>query len=75
MLINPDQIGQEALDQPNEVEEWQSVCSQILNAIWKAKGSNIFHKPVDTVKLHLPDYYTVVKNPMDLGTIKVFSNI
>jgi hypothetical protein len=74
LLQNPLSISPEALDANNEPEEWHSVCTQIFNTIWKSKGANIFHKPVDTVKLHLPDYYTVVKNPMDLGTVKVKSS-
>lgn len=70
LLSNPLSISPEALDQNNEPDEWYSVCTQIFNALWKLKGANIFHKPVDTVKLHLPDYFTVIKNPMDLGTAK-----
>ena len=30
----------------------------------------IFHEPVDPVKLGIPDYPNVIKNPMDFGTIK-----
>lgn len=29
-----------------------------------------YQKPVDPVALALPDYYEVVKKPMDLSTIK-----
>ena len=29
-----------------------------------------FKTPVDAIKLNIPDYHTIVKNPMDLGTIK-----
>ncbi len=29
----------------------------------------IFNKPVDPVYLRLPDYFDVIKNPMDLGSI------
>ena len=70
LLLDPTKIQQEIVDRPLEQEEWESVSMQILNAVWKTRGGNIFHKAVDTVKLHLPDYFTVVKNPMDLGTIK-----
>nr|GMC55607.1 transcription factor GTE8-like [Ipomoea batatas] len=30
----------------------------------------VFNEPVDPVKLNIPDYFTVIKHPMDLGTIK-----
>ena len=29
-----------------------------------------FKTPVDSIKLNIPDYHNIVKNPMDLGTIK-----
>ncbi|XP_034035129.1 bromodomain-containing protein 3-like [Thalassophryne amazonica] len=42
----------------------------VITAMWKHKFSWPFHAPVDAVALHLPDYYRIIKNPMDLGTIK-----
>ena len=27
-------------------------------------------QPVDPAELNLPDYFEIIKNPMDLGTIK-----
>ncbi|KAM9385649.1 bromodomain testis-specific protein [Pholidichthys leucotaenia] len=42
----------------------------VIKALFKHSYSWPFHKPVDAVGLCLPDYYTVIKNPMDLGTIK-----
>jgi bromodomain-containing protein 4 len=29
-----------------------------------------FNKPVDTVKLEIPDYLDIIETPMDFGTIK-----
>lgn len=40
--------------------------------IWKARGCNIFHRPVDVKELGLDDYNNIIEHPMDLGTIKVF---
>jgi hypothetical protein len=46
---------------------WQEKCFLILDSILKQKRAGIFKQPVDPVKEHLPDYFTVIKNPMDLG--------
>uniref|UniRef100_A0A3B4ZTQ4 Bromodomain-containing protein 2 n=1 Tax=Stegastes partitus TaxID=144197 RepID=A0A3B4ZTQ4_9TELE len=42
----------------------------VIKALWSHQYSWPFQQPVDAVALHLPDYYTIVTNPMDLGTIK-----
>nr|CAB3454408.1 unnamed protein product [Digitaria exilis] len=34
------------------------------------KGGWLFHKPVDPVLYGIPDYFDVICNPMDLGTVK-----
>lgn len=34
------------------------------------KSAHIFLKPVDPVYWEIPDYFDVIKNPMDLGTIQ-----
>ena len=36
----------------------------------KHRWSWPFHEPVDPVKLCIPDYFDVIKNPMDMSTIK-----
>ncbi len=54
-----------------EKESWTVSALEILNAVKKAKGAKVFHYPVDYVKLGISDYPDIVKNPMDLGTIKV----
>jgi hypothetical protein len=42
----------------------------LVKGMWKHQHGWPFHSPVDTVKLRLPDYFTIIKKPMDLGTIK-----
>ncbi|CAK6441333.1 unnamed protein product [Pipistrellus nathusii] len=51
----------------NQLQYLQRV---VLKALWKHSFSWPFQQPVDAVKLELPDYYTIIKNPMDLSTIK-----
>ncbi|XP_007253516.3 bromodomain testis-specific protein isoform X3 [Astyanax mexicanus] len=42
----------------------------VIRALWRHHFSWPFRQPVDAVQLNLPDYYTIIKNPMDLNTIK-----
>ncbi|KAL3871462.1 hypothetical protein ACJMK2_039458 [Sinanodonta woodiana] len=42
----------------------------VMKAVWRHQFAWPFHQPVDADKLGLPDYYTIIKHPMDLGTIK-----
>ncbi|XP_021717213.1 transcription factor GTE7-like [Chenopodium quinoa] len=46
------------------------MCAQVLSKLMKQKAGYIFNEPVDVVGLGLHDYHTIVKRPMDLGTIK-----
>lgn len=49
-------------------------CSEILKELFAKKHCSYawpFYNPVDVNALGLHNYYDIVKNPMDLGTIKV----
>ncbi|XP_006652846.2 transcription factor GTE2-like [Oryza brachyantha] len=45
-------------------------CDQILAKLRKDKRSIWFNAPVEVDRLGLHDYHTVIKCPMDLGTVK-----
>lgn len=45
--------------------------NQIIEQIEADPKSFDFLEPVDTVALGLDDYLTIIKNPMDISTIKV----
>ncbi|CAA2992807.1 transcription factor GTE10-like isoform X2 [Olea europaea var. sylvestris] len=45
-------------------------CETLLNRLMAHQYGWVFNEPVDTVKLNIPDYFNVIKHPMDLGTIK-----
>ncbi|KAJ7970695.1 Transcription factor like [Quillaja saponaria] len=45
-------------------------CQELLKRLMAQQYAWVFNTPVDVVKLNIPDYLTVIKHPMDLGTIK-----
>ncbi|XP_015695518.2 transcription factor GTE7-like [Oryza brachyantha] len=45
-------------------------CTQILTRLRKQKISVWFNSPVDVERLKLHDYHAIIRNPMDLGTVK-----
>ncbi|XP_022965622.1 transcription factor GTE10-like isoform X1 [Cucurbita maxima] len=45
-------------------------CEQLLPRLMSHPFGWVFNTPVDVVKLNIPDYFTVIKHPMDLGTVK-----
>lgn len=45
-------------------------CSNLLKKLMSHPHAWVFKEPVDVVKLNIPDYFNVIKHPMDLGTIK-----
>ncbi|XP_029915361.1 bromodomain-containing protein 3b isoform X3 [Myripristis murdjan] len=42
----------------------------VVKTLWKHQFAWPFYQPVDAIKLCLADYHKVIKNPMDMGTIK-----
>ncbi len=45
-------------------------CMQIIRNLKKLKDVHPFLVPVDPIKLGIPDYLNIIKNPMDLSTIQ-----
>ncbi|KAL8111608.1 hypothetical protein AgCh_019360 [Apium graveolens] len=45
-------------------------CETLLQGVMKHQHGWVFNTAVDVVTLNIPDYYTVIKHPMDLGTVK-----
>ncbi|KAA8519580.1 hypothetical protein F0562_013796 [Nyssa sinensis] len=45
-------------------------CSSILKKLITHPAGWVFNKPVDPVQLNIPDYFSIISEPMDLGTIK-----
>lgn len=45
-------------------------CRRVLLETLQHNYAFVFAEPVDPVALNIPDYFTIITNPMDLGTIR-----
>ncbi|KAL3917426.1 MAG: hypothetical protein SGILL_004720, partial [Bacillariaceae sp.] len=45
-------------------------CTEVLKGLQTHQHGWVFNAPVDPVELGLPDYFEVIKKPMDLGTVQ-----
>jgi hypothetical protein len=69
----PDLMPQHSSKPKGRLTESLKACSEILRELFSKKHAAYawpFYKPVDTTLLELHDYRKVIKQPMDLGTIK-----
>jgi hypothetical protein len=48
----------------------RDACLQFLDGLLSHKHGWVFEDPVDPVLLKIPDYFDVIHQPMDLGTIE-----
>ncbi|XP_066569073.1 bromodomain-containing protein 3 isoform X2 [Amia ocellicauda] len=62
-FTNPNKPGRKT----NQLQYMQNV---VVKTLWKHQFAWPFYQPVDAIKLSLPDYHKIIKNPMDMGTIK-----
>ena len=51
-------------------DQWESAAKRVLSNLQRNSKAYIFNSPVDVEELDIPDYYQIVKKPMDFGTIK-----
>ena len=66
-----EQIDKDASDIVKVPDCWEKIAKKIINLLWKHKDAELFWKPVDPIDLGIPDYFDIIKNPMDFSTIKV----
>lgn len=49
---------------------WEKVAMRMMKHLMKLNQAWIFLEPVDPEKLQIFDYFDIIQNPMDFGTIK-----
>ncbi|KAI4385037.1 hypothetical protein MLD38_003108 [Melastoma candidum] len=62
--------GGEAKSDFGTGSKFSKSCSSLLERLMKHQYGWVFNTPVDVKGLGLHDYFTIIKHPMDLGTIK-----
>ncbi|XP_078282038.1 bromodomain-containing protein 3-like isoform X2 [Rhinoraja longicauda] len=62
-VMNPNKPGR-------VTNQLQYMLKVVVKTLWKHQFAWPFHVPVDSQKLNLPDYHKIIKQPMDMGTIK-----
>ena len=65
----PGWIKEEAQGQGAQPAHMQQ-CLKILQQLSMQQNAGPFLERVDPVALNIPDYFKVIKNPMDLGTVR-----
>ena len=57
-------------DEIKMCDSWEKIAKQLMNTLWKVRDAELFHKPVDPVELNIPNYFEIIKRPMDFSTVK-----
>lgn len=68
-LANPESIPAELVESSSG-EAWDKLALKILTQCQKLKGAYWFTEPVDPVKFNIIDYFDIISQPMDLGTVR-----
>ncbi|KAF7727505.1 hypothetical protein EC973_007483 [Apophysomyces ossiformis] len=56
--------------QPQMDDNNKRRCERILRKLWQHQASQPFYEPVDAAALNIPQYYEIIKKPMDLSTVR-----
>jgi Bromodomain len=55
-------------------DTWEKAAKRMMMQLCKHNLAYIFQEPVDPKKLNIPDYFDIIKQPMDFGTAKAKLN-
>ena len=64
LLLKPEQMISDPRFMENvNLDKWQNTAANILNQIWKMKSANVFHTPVDPIRLGKIEIFILFANP------------
>lgn len=63
--IDDQKVKRQRIDRKGSMQ-----CVTLVKSLISHSYGWVFSKPVDPVALNIPDYFTIISHPMDLGTIK-----
>ena len=66
----PPQEEEEEEDEDDEKKDFHPTMEKLLGFVQRQPHADIFAVPVDPITQNAPDYLTIVKTPMDFGTIR-----
>lgn len=73
ILENSEALNELEKSAPEELknyDSWEKIAKKLMNSLWKLRDAEMFHKPVNPIELGIPDYFDIIKHPMDFSTIK-----
>lgn len=70
-VVSAPEVKRQKLHEPSNKfsEGLFSQCQVLVRGLMKLQDARPFLVPVDHVALKIPDYYSIIKHPMDMGTV------
>ena len=50
-------------------ESWEGIAKKLVCKLMRIRDCELFREPIDPIKLDIPDYFQIIKRPMDFKTI------
>ncbi len=70
-VLSSDELARHIRDVYLGFDRYRVPIMLVIRRMYEHRGNKgIFNAPVDPVSLNIPNYFDVIKNPMDLGTVK-----